>query len=64
MILEAKTFFRSVCRKAGFTPYCTGFVTWHSSDYEDKFAAAFLSSIRPVDCVWDIGANVGFYTEQ
>jgi len=33
-----------------------------SSEYEDTFKKSMVDSIRPNDCVWDIGANVGFYT--
>jgi FkbM family methyltransferase len=33
-------------------------------DYEDKFSNAMLSRIRTDDIVWDIGANVGFFTRQ
>lgn len=65
MILEAKTLARSISRKAGFTPTLNQIrMLWHETDYEDKFAAALLTLVRPDDCVWDIGANVGFYTEQ
>jgi FkbM family methyltransferase len=65
MILEAKTLVRSVCRALGLIPALHRVRSlWHSSEYEDKFAAALLSSVRPDDCVWDVGANVGFYTEQ
>jgi FkbM family methyltransferase len=65
MILEVKTLARSVARKAGLTPTLNRIrALWHADAYEDKFAAALLKSIRPDDCVWDIGANVGFYTEQ
>ena len=31
--------------------------------YEHNFREAMLSCIRPGDCVWDVGANVGFYSE-
>jgi FkbM family methyltransferase len=31
--------------------------------YEHSFKSAMLSCIRPGDCVWDVGANVGFYSE-
>jgi FkbM family methyltransferase len=31
--------------------------------YERSFRSATLESIRPGDCVWDVGANVGFYSE-
>jgi FkbM family methyltransferase len=65
MILEVKTLARSVARKAGLTPMLNQIrMLWHGDAYEDKFAAALLKSIHPDDCVWDIGANVGFYTEQ
>jgi FkbM family methyltransferase len=65
MILETKTLARSVSRKIGLTPTLNRVrMLWHQTDYEDKFASAFLKSVRPDDCVWDIGANVGFYTEQ
>jgi hypothetical protein len=65
MILEANTLARSISRKVGLTPTLNRIrMLWHQADYEDKFAAALLRSVRPNDCVWDIGANVGFYTEQ
>lgn len=32
--------------------------------YEDGFDAALLAEIRPGDVVWDVGANVGFYTAK
>jgi FkbM family methyltransferase len=65
MILEVKTLARSVSRKVGLTPALNRIrMLWHREEYEDKFAAALLKSIVPDDCVWDIGANVGFYTEQ
>lgn len=35
-----------------------------SSSYEDRFRRELLSSIRSGDCVWDVGANVGFYTTR
>lgn len=31
--------------------------------YEDRFHAAIEKAVRPGDIAWDIGANVGFYTE-
>lgn len=65
MILEAKTLVRSLSRRIGITPALNRIRTlWHEEAYEDKFAAALLQLVRPDDCVWDIGANVGFYTEQ
>lgn len=32
--------------------------------YEDRFQAAMLGCIRPGDTVWDVGANVGFYSKK
>jgi FkbM family methyltransferase len=37
---------------------------WHRADYEDRFADVVLASIHPDDCVWDVGANIGYYTER
>ncbi len=35
-----------------------------SERYEDRFQELMLAQIKPEDCVWDIGANVGLYTLQ
>jgi FkbM family methyltransferase len=32
-------------------------------EYEQNFRSAMLACIRPGDCVWDVGANVGLYSE-
>lgn len=32
--------------------------------YEEGFEAALLSHILPGDIVWDVGANVGYYTKK
>lgn len=37
---------------------------WHRGDYEDRFSDALLACIAPDDSVWDVGANVGYYTER
>lgn len=34
-----------------------------SSTYEDKFNQVLLASVRPGDLVWDVGANIGHYTQ-
>lgn len=36
----------------------------HRQGYEDRFGAALLAAIQPGDVVWDVGANVGFYSGQ
>jgi FkbM family methyltransferase len=33
-------------------------------DYEQRFDRLFLAQVKPGDCVWDIGANRGIYTES
>ena len=35
----------------------------YGREYEESFKAAMLSCIRPGDCVWDVGANLGIYSE-
>jgi FkbM family methyltransferase len=34
-----------------------------AEEYEQGFRSAMLACIRPGDCVWDVGANVGLYSE-
>jgi FkbM family methyltransferase len=33
-----------------------------SEGYESKFRSEMLARIRPGDCVWDVGANIGIYS--
>jgi FkbM family methyltransferase len=35
----------------------------HREGYEQSFRSVMFGSIRPGDCVWDVGANIGFYSE-
>ena len=35
----------------------------HGREYEESFRAAMFACIRPGDCVWDVGANIGLYSE-
>jgi FkbM family methyltransferase len=35
----------------------------HDRGYEESFRAAMFACIRPGDCVWDVGANIGLYSE-
>jgi FkbM family methyltransferase len=65
MILESKTVARSIIRKAKLTGVAHRIrMLWHRNEYEDRFADALLGSVRAEDCVWDVGANVGYYTER
>lgn len=34
------------------------------SKYEESYDTAFSACIQPGDCIWDVGANVGYYTSQ
>src|SRR5258708_6935843 len=65
MILESTTLAREIMRRAKLTRFAHRIrMLWHRSEYEDRFSDVLLASIQPDDCVWDIGANIGFYTER
>jgi FkbM family methyltransferase len=53
---------RSLMRKAGILKALKKVQAKHIKAYEERFSKAMLSSIHEGDVVWDIGANVGFYT--
>jgi len=36
----------------------------NSTTYEERFGKAMWENLRAGDTVWDVGANIGFYTEQ
>jgi len=65
MILESKTVARSLMRRAKLTGVAHRIrMLWHRGDYEDRFSDALLGCMTPDDCVWDVGANIGYYTER
>jgi len=65
VILEIKTLAGSVIRHAGLYGVAKRVrMLWHDDRYEDRFSDAMLAEIGPDDCVWDVGANVGYYTER
>jgi len=56
---------RSFGRKFGiFPPLVRAFRKLSGSRYEERFDAALLDAVRAGDTVWDIGANVGLYTDK
>jgi FkbM family methyltransferase len=55
---------RSFARKTGILGVIKRHANSSSLAYEEKFATAMLQAVRTNDVVWDIGANVGFYTKQ
>ncbi len=57
---------RSISRKLGVTPWIAKLNQFvrRSGAYEERFSQALLAAVRAGDHVWDVGANVGFYTHQ
>ncbi len=51
---------RNIGRKLGLNKWVASCV--QRSGYEEKYDRSFSGMLRPGDCVWDIGANVGYYT--
>jgi FkbM family methyltransferase len=57
----AVTVARNVGRALGLNSLLSLVTT--SRRYEAAFHDQVMGAIRPGDCVWDIGANIGFYTK-
>ena len=57
---------RNVLRSAGILRLIqtNPFYRRISSGYESRFDAAMMASLEPGMCVFDIGANVGYYTKK
>ena len=53
---------RNLTRKLGLNKLILGILD--RGGYEDKFGKAILERLQDGDCVWDIGANVGYYSSQ
>ncbi len=54
-------FARHIGRKLGINRWLASWV--NDSGYETRYDNGFCSLIRRGDCVWDVGANVGYYTQ-
>jgi FkbM family methyltransferase len=64
MLIELQTQARSVFRRLGLVPLLARFRSVWRVGYEDAFSRSLLAEIRPCDCVWDVGANVGYYSQR
>lgn len=53
-------FFRNVGRLVGINSFLANFL--YGKEYEKKYDLLFQKMIQKGDCVWDIGANIGYYT--
>jgi FkbM family methyltransferase len=53
---------RNLARRIGLNRLIASLVA--GKDYEERFQAAMLASIRQGDIVWDVGANIGLYSKK
>src|SRR5271163_2429301 len=53
---------RSIARKTGVIGIINRLRP--AGSYEEHFHEALVKAVKPGDVVWEIGANVGLYTEQ
>ena len=52
---------RDIGRFLGINNYLAIFLS--GERYEDAYDREFHKTIKPCDCLWDIGANIGHYTQ-
>lgn len=51
---------RAFLRKTGFTKVAMRFL--RARDYEALLTASMSRAVQPGMCIWDVGANIGFYS--
>ncbi len=51
---------RAIGRRTGLNPLLSPLVS--RAGYETRFQEEVIGGVHRDDCVWDIGANIGFYT--
>ena len=54
---------RSAARQTGILKFVKPMVAFRQKSYEEAFHEALKEAVRQGDVVWDVGANVGVYTE-
>lgn len=51
---------RNIGRNLGVNKWIASYIL--GAGYETRYDESFSGALRPGDCVWDVGANVGYYT--